>query len=351
MQREQLAILNGLKELAQRQQDINERLMELQNALQAAKTEKEKEDIRRQLKRLREEEQQLLSDLDETQQKMAQSEQQSQFSNERQQLDQTRNEAQQASEAMQKEAASQALASGTRAARQLQQMRDEFRKKTSGQFNDEMRQMRSDARELAQNQQQLAEKLNAEPAKNERKTLDGSSEREQLAQKFDQQHENLDQLTEKMKSVSEQAEAAEPLLARELYDTLRKTAQADTSKTLEVTKALSQRGYKDQAKQFEEKARKEIGELKTGVERAAESVLGNEAEALRQARAELDTLTSELNRELGQARPDLAAQDGSKSAAEKTSEGQPGKEQAGDKDSKQTGQAQADGKKAGEQTG
>ncbi len=101
-QREQLAILNRLKELAQRQQDINERLKELQTALQDAKTEPEKEEIRRQLKRLREEEQQVLADLDETRQKMEQSQQQAQLADERQQLDKTRAEAQKAAEAMEK---------------------------------------------------------------------------------------------------------------------------------------------------------------------------------------------------------------------------------------------------------
>jgi len=305
-QKEQLAILNRLKELAQRQQDINERLKELQTALQAAKTEKEKEELRRQLKRLREEEQQLLSDIDEAKQRMERSPQQSQLAEERKQLEQTRGEAQQAAEAMERNQASQALANGTRAQRQLDELRDEFRKKTSGQFNEAMREMRRGARELAENQKEIAEKLAAEPDKPRRRTLDGSGEREQLAKQFDEQQEKLGGITEDMKRVSEQAEAAEPLLAKELYDTLRKTAQADTAKTLEMTKALSQRGYGEQARKFEEKARGEIEEIKTGVERAAESVLGDEAEALRQARAELDTLTKQLHREIAQNRPDLA---------------------------------------------
>jgi len=305
-QREQLAILNRLKELAQRQQDINERLKELQNSLQAAKTEEQKEEIERQLKRLREEEQQMLTDLDELKQKMEQSPQQSQLAEERRQVEQTRSEAQQAAQAMEQKEASQALASGTRAQRQLQQMRDDFRKKTSSQFNDEMRQMRNDARELADSQQAISEKLAAEPEKNRQRTLDGSGEREKLAEKLAEQRQKLEGLTDNMKRVSEQAEAAEPLLARELYDTLRKSSQTDTSKTLEMTKMLAERGSNEQARKFEEKARKEIEDLKTGVERAAESVLGDEAEALRLARAELDTLTRELNRELTQARPDLA---------------------------------------------
>lgn len=340
-QKEQLAILNRLKELAQRQQDINERLKELQTALQAAKTDKEKEEIQRQLKRLREEEQQLLSDIDEAKQKMEQSPQQSQLAEERKQLEQTRNEAQQAAEAMERNQASQALANGTRAQRQLDQLRDEFRKKTSGQFNDEMREMRREARELAENQKEIADKLAAEPDKPQRRTLDGSSEREQLAKKFDEQQEKLGGVTEDMKRVSEQAEVAEPLLAKELYDTLRKTAQADTAKTLEMTKALNQRGYGEQARKFEEKARAEIEEIKTGVERAAESVLGDEAEALRQARAELDTLTKQLNREIAQNRPDLAE-------GKESTEAKPGEPQAKAGDGKQSGEPSGKDGKSGE---
>lgn len=342
-QREQLAILNRLKELAQRQQDINERLKELQTALQAAKTEKEKEEIARQLKRLREEEQQLLADLDETRQKMEQSPQQAQMADERKKLEQTRGEAQKTAEAMEKGQTSQALASGTRTQRELQEMRDDFRKKTSGQFNDTMREMRSDARQLAQNQQEIAEKLKPQPGKSERRTLDGSSEREQLAQQFEKQREGLGQITEKMKEVSEQAEAAEPLLAKELYDTLRKTAQAGTSETLEKSQLLSQRGYQPQAQKFEEKARQEIEELKGGVERAAEAVLGDEAEALRKARAELDHLKDQLDREIGRARPDLAeakAAPGNEKSG--SSEGQP---QRGQPDSTAPGQQPGEGQK------
>ena len=114
-QKEQLAVLNRLKELAQRQQDINERVKELQNAIEEAKTEREREEAKRQLKRLREEEQQLLADADELKQKMEKAENQSRFAEERKQLEQTRNDAQQAAESMQKGESSRALAEGKRA--------------------------------------------------------------------------------------------------------------------------------------------------------------------------------------------------------------------------------------------
>ncbi|HSI15292.1 MAG TPA: hypothetical protein VK961_24805, partial [Chthoniobacter sp.] len=347
-QKEQLAILNRLKELAQRQQDINERLKELQTALQEAKTEQQKDEVRRQLKRLQEEEKQMLADIDEAKQKMEQSSQQAQLAEERQQLDQTRNEAQKASESMEKGAPSQALASGTRAQRDLQQMRDEFRKKASGQFSEEMRQMRNDARDLAQNQEELAEKLQPQPAvKPERPTLDGSSEREKLAEKFDKQQGDLNKLTEKMKETSEQAETAEPLLAKELYDTLRKTTQAGTDKTLEMSQQLAQRGNSEDARRFEQKARKEIDDLKSGVERAAESVLGNEADALRAARTEVDALKNELEREISKARPDLAQTpptEGNKDGKAEAKSDSAEKAENGDKDSSEGNGKQQPGK-------
>ncbi len=342
-QKEQLAVLNRLKELAQRQANINERVKELQNAIEEARTEKEREEAKRQLKRLREEEQQLLADADELKQKMEKQENQSRFAEERKQLEQTRNDAQQAAESMQKGESSRALAEGKRAEQGFQKMRDDLRKKASGQFKDEMRQMRADARELAEKQEKIAEELGAKPQEKERRTLDGSSPREKLAQEFEQQQKGLGDLREQMQRVSEQAEAAEPLLARQLYDTLRENAQAGTDETLKKAGELARRGMRPQVKDFEQKARGEVENVKKGVERAAESVLGDEAEALRQARAELDSLGKQLDREMAQARPDLAVNDGEQKGTDGSREG------AGEKNSEpgKGGEAKADGEKSG----
>jgi hypothetical protein len=219
-----------------------------------------------------------------------------------------------------------------------------LRKKASGQFKDEMRQMRADARELAQKQEKIAEDLSAKPQEKERRTLDGSSPREKLAQEFEQQQKGLGDLRERMQRVSEQAEAAEPLLARQLYDTLRENAQAGTDETLKKAGELSRRGYGAQVKQFEEKARGEVEKVKKGVERAAESVLGDEAEALRQARAELDALRKQLDREMAEARPDLA-----QNSQAGQGKGADSREDAGGKNSVpgKGGEAKADGEKAG----
>ncbi len=332
-QREQLQAFNRLKELAQRQQDMNERLRELQTALQEARTEAEREELRRQLKRLQEEQQQMLADVDELRQRMERPENQSQMAEARQQLDQTRSEVQQAAESLERGEVSQALASGTRAQRDLQQLRDDFRRQNSSQFADDMRELRSQARELAQQQTEIGEKLGQLADPTQRKTLTDSDERRELAAQLDEQKRRMDELIKHATEVTQEAEPVEPLLSRQLYDTLRKASQDDardlqdttndllsqgrmyrnvyerlrsardgSRRPVEVTAELLREGYTAEAGNLEERARRSINHLREGVERAAESVLGDDAEALRLARSELEDLSERLEREIAQAR-------------------------------------------------
>ncbi|HUR44318.1 MAG TPA: hypothetical protein VMZ27_00485 [Candidatus Saccharimonadales bacterium] len=298
-QKEQLGILNKLKELAQRQQDLNDRMKELQNALQEAKTDAEKEEIRRRLKRLREEEQEMLASMDELQQRMQQPQNQSQTADAQKQLEQTRSEVQKASQALDKESPSQALASGTRAQRDLQQMRDDLRKKSSTQFSEEMRQMRSQARDLAQNQNDISKQMEAAREK-DKKSLRESDATQQLAKQLQQQKDSLTNLLENMRGVSERSEGSEPLLSKQLYDSFRKANQENVEEKLKVSEELLNRNMPKEAGQVEQLARQHIDELKAGVEKAADSVLGDDVEALRQAKNELDALAKELEKELAQ---------------------------------------------------
>jgi hypothetical protein len=299
-QREQLQVQNRLKELAQRQQDLNERVKELQTALQEAKTEEEKEEIRRRLKRLREDQQEMLADMDELRDRMEKPENQSQMAEARQQMEKARQEAQQATEALEKNSPSQALASGTRAQQELQQLRDEFRKKNASQFTEEMRQMRNDARELSQKQEEIGQQLD-QVANSKRKTLTDNGEAKELAEKLEQQRAGFTNLLDNMRQTTEKAEAVEPLLARQLYDTLRQNSQNNTDTNLFLSSAMVKASFLKEAGPFEEKARGEINQLKEGVEKAAESVLGDDTESLRQARRELENLSRELDREMQRA--------------------------------------------------
>ena len=379
--REQLQIMNRLQELARRQQDLNDRLKELQTALQQARTEQEREEIRRRLKRLQEEEQQMLADVDEVRQRMDRPENQSRMADERRQLEQTREDVQRAAEASSKGEASQALAAGTRAQRQLQQLRDQMRKENSNQFADDLRQMRADARDLARQQEDILKKLEPESTTSKGlKPLSDAPERDQMIKQLAQQKQRMTNLVEHATQISQQAEDAEPLLSRQLYDTLRKFSQEnlknvretqeellsrrlmteglseqlkqstehDGAKLLDVASEMLRHNFRRQASDTIQRTRGTIDELKTGVERAAESVLGDDTEALRLAQKELDQLTEQLQREMAQAEANSSSSNGTELAGsqgttrpargdaalgKETADNQPGKNQEQTKES------------------
>ena len=333
--REQLQVMNRLQELARRQQDVNERLKELQTALQEAKSEPAREEIRRQLKRLQEEQKQQLADVDELQQRMNRPENQSRLDEQRKQLDQTRDELQRAAEATGDGQVSQALAAGTRAQRQLQEMRDTLRKQNSNEFAEDMSELRAEARELARQQEELEKKL-AAPDDSKRKTLSDpeAGGHKDVLDQLAKQKERMTNLVARATQISQQAESSEPLLSRQLYDTVRKFSQDDANsvkqlqeelirgnlmsrgvydrlqelsaspdgaKSLELTSEMLRQGLEGAAGAAGRRARASIDTLKQGVERAAEKVLGDDTEALRLAQQELESLTQQLERELAKA--------------------------------------------------
>jgi hypothetical protein len=301
-QRENLQVLNRLRELARRQNDLNERLKELQSALEEAQTEEEEEDIRQQLKRLREQQQQMLRDMDELAERMEQPQNQERMSEQRQQVEQTREQIRQTTEALRDGQVSEAVASGTRAQRELEELEEEFRDTASNQFSDEVERLRDDARQLDEREQKLAEQLRDQSqAKRDTRSLREPTERPDLGEDFRRQREDLERLLEDIRETVEEAEEAEPLMARQLYDSAREARQQRVDDALDVTRQLLDRGLATEARAAEEHAARGIESLREGVESAAESVLGREDEALRRAQQTLEDLAQELNEEIRRA--------------------------------------------------
>ncbi len=295
-QREDLQVLNRLRDLARRQNDMGNKLKDVQAALRQARTEQERQEIKRQLKRLREEQLQALRDVDELQQRMNSPENRQRMADASNQLDQSRSRIRQSAEELEQGMVSRAVTSATRAQRQLEQMRDEFRRNTSGQFTEQMRDMRQQAQQLDQRQKEIAEDIQQQ-IDSDRKSLTDSAANRELADQMNQQKESVEELLEQMKDVSEQSESSEPLLSRKLYDTLRRTSGDNLDRALEVTSELLRRNFLPQAQEVEQRAGKGIEELRKGIEDAAESVLGDEAESLRLAREQLDELIRQVNEE------------------------------------------------------
>ena len=299
-QREDLQVLNRLRELARRQNEMSERLKEAQAALQQAENEQQKQEIRRQLKRLTEQQIQALQDVDELRQRMETPENRQRMADAREQLDQGRSRIRQSAEELEKGMLSRAITSTTRAQRELEQMRDDFRRSTSGQFTEQMRNMRENAQQLDQRQKEIAEDIKQQ-IDTERKTLTFSGVNRELAEQIDRQRDSTEELIKQMKEVSEQSETSEPLLSRKLYDTLRKAGTDNVDRALEATGELLKRNFLPQAQEIEKQAGKGIEDIRKGVEEAAENVLGDEAESLRLARQQLDELIRQVNDEAARA--------------------------------------------------
>jgi hypothetical protein len=334
-QREARQLLSRLRELAQRQTDLNERLKELQSALEAAKTEQARQEIERQLKRLREQEQQILRDADELRQRMEREENRDRMAEERDLMEQGREHVRQASEALESGRLSQALTEGTRAGRQLNDLREQLRKKSSNRFADEMTDMRNQARRLDEEQGRLSEQIAALNRESQR-SLRGGGDREQAGQKLQEQTKQLDKLLEQMRTTVQEAEETEPLLAKNLYDTVRKATDQKIPDALKMTEQLVKLGMADDATKTSRHAGEGIQQMREGVERAARSVLGDETAALKLAKAELDDLADQVNREMAQAtgnQPGDQARDGSQSRR-----GEPGQRQGAPDEQRPDGQ-------------
>lgn len=303
-ERETRQVLNRLKELARRQHDLNERLKELQSALQEARAEEQREEIRRQLKRLQDEQREILRDTDELKARMESPENLERMTEAREQLDQTRDQVRRASESLEQEQVTQAAASGTRAEKDFEELRNEFRRRASNRFNEEMRQMRDSARELDQKEQDLSQRLSEVNQESERnKSLREDGERDRIAQELSEQRQRLGGLLDQMRNTIQEAEETEPLLSEKLYETTRQAQDQKVERALEATERSLRQGFAEDARQVEQAANRGISQLREGVERAAESVLGDETEALRRAREELRNLAEELNNELARNDP------------------------------------------------
>ena len=304
-QQEERQVLSRLRELARRQSDLNDRIKELQTALEEAKTEEEREEIEKRLKSLREQQEQMLRDTEELLERMQQESNRQNMAEETEQLEQTRENLQRAAQSLDQNEVTRAAAEGTRAQRELEELRDEFQKRTAGQFTEEMRQLRNEAQKLEQKQNEIADQLSEQPRQPNRPDSRRSLRDEQpnLLDQLDEQKESVEQIRQKMRETIEEAETLEPLLAEELYDTYRKSEVSRPDRALESTRRSVVRGWMDDARTEEERARQGIEQLKSGIETAAESILGDETEALKSARDSLEELNRQLQGEIDEANP------------------------------------------------
>ncbi len=287
-------IVSRLKELARRQKSMSEKIKELQVALQEAKKKEQQDELQHQLKRLREEQQALAGDMDELLARMNSPENRARTGEAQAQVERSRARAQEVADALTRGETPRALGASTRAERELGQLRDTLQRKVSDGFAREIREARDQAQKLEDDQRKLSEQV----ASSTDKTNPDDNRR--LANATRGQQKGTAALLEKMRVLSESAEASAPLLSRKLYDALRRARTGNVERALETSSDLLDRNMPGQAQPLGEQARKGLGELRQGVEDAAKGVLGDETEALRLAKNEIDGLLNEVQKERAQ---------------------------------------------------
>lgn len=306
-QQENLQVLNRLKELARRQEALAEKMKELQKQIEKAKTEEEKKELANQLKRLQEEQDQLLRDVDDLKERMESPENATNMAEAKEQLEQTREQVMDAAEKLKEQQLADAANAATRAHRDLEQMQEDFKQKTAKRFSDEMKQVRQQAREVAESQKQISESLEnqktTEPSADTSSALEKMLDGSQVARQIEEQTSKVNDLLENMRRISEQAEGNNPLLHRRLYEAVREAQTSGLEENLEEARLQSRYGNRADAQDAERKATTSVEQLQKNVEKAAESVLGNETDALRLARHELDKLIQDIESKQSQSVP------------------------------------------------
>ncbi|RMG39354.1 MAG: hypothetical protein D6725_05325 [Planctomycetota bacterium] len=293
-QRQRLQTLSRLRELARRQQDIRDRLRELQAQLLARSLEQSDEQSRRELRRLREAQRSLLHDLDALQQRLQQTND-AEAQATREQLQRTRAHIRRSAEELQRGRVGQAIAEASRAHQQLSRTRDSLRKAAASRFTEDIRRLRERSEELTTEQGKIAQRL--QPAERSRPSLRSQPDRDELAAGLRRQRERLQALLDELAALTRRAETAEPLLARQLYETVRRAHSDRIDEALRQAADALATHNRDGARERERQAREGLQRLRDALRNAERAVLGDELNALKLARSQLDELAEAVRRE------------------------------------------------------
>jgi hypothetical protein len=284
-------LLAQLRALARRQEEVIERMRELESRVRDSVDEKEREAAKRELKKLSDEQKALARELENTQQKAA--EKNESLARQSEELDAAREAAQRAASAMEKGALDEARASAARSSEKLRAGGEALRQQLSGRTREAARDLQQRAQELVEQEQSIAEALETQRKGGSRLSQGG------LPKELESQRKRLKTLQQEIQRAAEATEVSEPLFSKALQDLHRSSVQNETELKLKVVEEALAARRQDVAQRAEKSAGKDVQELAQSVENAAEEVLGDDAQALRQARAAVDKIARELSEKAG----------------------------------------------------
>lgn len=329
--------LSRLKELAQRQQAINEEIARLVSEIQAAKTEEERREIERRLEKLRAEEKQAIDRLDEVRGELQKSGMDPERRQETMQgLDEVRRDMNRSLERLRSDRLQEARASGRRAETSLQDLGERLESLSRAAAHERMNALRESLDELRAKQDEIAKAAEeAKAAKESGKPEPGTLERLQ-AEALEKKKEVAEGFAETMNEAADLAEKSaqsQELMSRKLGDWLRETSRDGIAETIEEGKPLLEYGVWESAAEREREAKEKLDAAARRLEEVAAASVEDDVEALGKALERLDSLLAGAEAEsAGEARdgegerPGAKGEDGERLASGAEPGAEPGAE-------------------------
>jgi len=301
-------VLNKIKELAQRQQNVNEEIAKLISELQAAKSDEERERLKKQLERLRDEMKSNLERLDKAQQELnsnAMPNEQTRTAQDS--LEKARHQMNRSLELMDRDDLQQARAAGSRASEALDDIQENLKNFSRDAASQRMRELQQEMKDLQEKQKEIlagaqdAQKLHVSPSMDDQKKLEAAQK--ELGASKDKLAEDFVKMMDEASELAARGEQSQELMTRRLGDWMRETSKEGIYEDIQETKPLIEYGIWENAVAEEQSIDEKLAKAGDKLDAVAESLVGNDLEGMQKALENLDKLMQreEVARALGEA--------------------------------------------------
>ncbi len=195
------------------------------------------------------------------------------------------------------------MSEGTRAEQKLNESQEQLRQNSAEALNDSLRELRSQAREMVQRQEEVTSAMQSREKSEDSSGLRSETSKEQLQSQLTEQREQLKELQESMQKTVLEAEETEPLVADSLYQTFQQTQKDQLDEQLQAQSMLMDRAMPEDALKIAEQSLEQMRKVQEQIESAASDVLGNEIADLQRAASDLQRLREQIGKELGKSNP------------------------------------------------
>lgn len=289
------AVLERIKELAHRQQGINEELAKLISELQTATKEEEKEDIERKLAQLEEQLKENLERVDEARRELSSESLTNEQTREaRENLENARHQMERALEQMERDELQKARTAGARAMNALEDMQQSLQQFSREMAAKRMEELMEQMSQLQQDQNSIVAQTNESFEEHENPNMDRADEMEankaDILRRKDELSESFVDMMNEASELAERGQQTQELMSRKLGDWLRETAGEGIVEDIEESQDLVRYDIWESALDEELAIAEKIGEAKDKLAKVASSVANDELEGMQKALGHLDEL-------------------------------------------------------------